>query len=136
LSRARVLLADDNAQVANQIRELLEESFDVVGVVSSGEALETAFETLSPAAVVTDIAMPGEGGLAAARRIMQRHPGTGVVVLSVIDAPPIIRVSFSSGIQGYVVKENAADELVPAVEAAMQGRRYVSATARRALGDV
>lgn len=129
MSRARVLLGDDNALVAAEIRELLEASFDVVGVVSSGEDLETAFETLAPEVVVADIAMPGEGGLVAVQRIRERHPGTRVVLLSVIDASPMIRLGLSLGVQGYVVKDDAGDELVPAVEAALEGRQYLSATA-------
>jgi two-component system, NarL family, invasion response regulator UvrY len=133
VSRARLLLADDNALVADEIRKLLEPSFDVVGVVHSGEALEAAFEALAPEVIVTDIAMPGEGGLVAVRRIRERHPGMRVVLLTVIDASPMIRVGLSAGAQGYVVKEDAADELVPAVEAALEGRRYVSATGRRYL---
>jgi DNA-binding NarL/FixJ family response regulator len=132
MSRARVLLADDNALVAAQIRELLAEAFDVVGVVGSGEALETAFDVLAPAAVVTDVVMPGKGGLAAARQILSRHPGTPVVLLSMISEQPVIRASLAAGVFGYVVKDDAALELVPAVHAALAGQSYVSALARPA----
>jgi DNA-binding NarL/FixJ family response regulator len=135
LPRARILLADDNVGVAAQIRELLAETFDVVGVVNSGEELEAAFERLAPEAVVTDIAMPGEGGLAAVRHIRARHPDIPVVILSVTDARSVIRASIAEGIQGYVVKEDAAEELVLAVEAALQGRGYLSATGRRAFSS-
>lgn len=128
-----MLLADDNAPVAALIRELLEPMFDVVGIVTSGEELEAAFESLTPEVVVTDIAMPGGGGLAAVQRIRERHPGTRVVLLSVIDASSMIRLGLSAGIQGYVVKGDAGDELVPAVEAALEGRRYISAAALRSL---
>ena len=130
LLRVRVLLADDNALVADQIRQLLAETFDVVGVVSSGEDLETAFEALAPQVVVTDVVMPGEGGLLAARRILRRHPGTPIVLLSVIGEAPVIRASLSSGVHGYVVKDDAASELVPAVQAALDGRSYVSSSGR------
>ena len=133
MSRARLLLADDNAQISAQIRGLLEADFEVVGVVSSGEELETAADQLSPEVVVTDIAMPGEGGLVAAQRIQAHHPGTRVVFLTVNDASPMIRLARSLGVLVYVVKEDAADELVPAVQAALEGREYVSATARRNL---
>jgi DNA-binding NarL/FixJ family response regulator len=133
LPRARVLLADDNALIAAQIRRLLEPSFDVVGIVGSGEELEEAFERLAPEVVIADIAMPGEGGLVAVRRIRERHPQTTVVLLTVTDAPPIIRQAFLMGAQGFVVKEDAADELVPAVEKALEGEQYVSAAARRSL---
>lgn len=130
MSRFRVLLADDNALVADQIRELLMEAFEVVGVVSSGEELVTAFEALTPQVVVTDIVMPGEGGLVAARRILGRYPGTPIVLLSVLGDPPLIRASLSSGVHGYVVKDDAANELVAAIHAAIEGRSYVSATGR------
>jgi DNA-binding NarL/FixJ family response regulator len=77
--------------------------------------------------------MPGEGGLAAVRNIQQRHPGTAVVFLSVIAAPSMIQMSLSSGGSGYVVKDDADDELIPAIEAARRGRDYVSSTGRRGL---
>lgn len=133
MPRARVLLADDNALVATQIRELLEASFDVVGVVSSGEELEAAFDALAPEVVVADIVMPGEGGLAAVRHIQERHPGARVVLLSVFDSGPVIRLALSIGVQGFVAKEDAADELVPAIVAALDGTPYVSAVGRRVM---
>jgi DNA-binding NarL/FixJ family response regulator len=133
MARTRVLLADDSAMIAAQIRELLERAYEVVGVVASGEDLESAFEALEPEVVVADIVMPGKGGLAAVRHIQDRHPGTPVVFLSVIAAPSMIRMSLASGHSAYVVKDDAADELVPAIEAAREGRDYVSSTGRRAL---
>jgi two-component system, NarL family, invasion response regulator UvrY len=133
LARTRVLLADDNPLIAAQIREVLEETFAVVGVVSSGEELEEAFEALTPEVVVADIVMPGEGGLAAVQHILARHPHARVVLLSVIDASAMIRTCLAAGIHGYVVKEDAADELPQAVGAAMERREYISAAGRRRL---
>lgn len=123
--------------MAAQIRELLESYFEVVGVVSSGEELESAFETVggTEVVIVTDMVMPGKGGLAAVRRIRERHPGTRVVVLSLLDAPPMIRLGLSVGVLGFVVKEDAADELVPAIEAALKGRQYISTAGRRNLAQ-
>lgn len=132
-ARTRVLLADDNALVAAQLRELLEPAFDVVAVVTSGEALEAAFERLAPEVIIADIAMPGEGGLAAVRHIRARHPGARIVLLSVLDTPPMIRLGLAAGVEGYVVKGDAGDELVPAVAAALAGRQYLSTTGRRNL---
>jgi DNA-binding NarL/FixJ family response regulator len=132
VARTRVLLADDNALIAARIRELLEPAYDVVAVVASGEELEAAFEVLGPEVVVADIVMPGKGGLAAVRQIQDRHPGTPVVFLSVIAAPSMIRISLSRGGSAYVVKDDAGDELIPAIEAAREGRQFVSSTGRRA----
>ena len=130
MPRPRLLLADDNALVAAQIKDLLSPWYDVVGVVSSGEELEAAFEALSPQVIVTDIAMPGGGGLTAVKRIRERHPGTPVVLLTVLDQPPMVRLGLSVGAQGYVVKQDAGEELVEAVRAALEGRQYISSSGR------
>lgn len=128
-SRARVVLADDNVLVAAEMQSLLEQSFEVVAVVKSGEELETAFEALTPDVIVTDIAMPGEGGLAAVRHIRERSPAARVVLLTVLDSQSMIRLGLLAGASAYVVKADAGDELAQAVKAALEGRRYVSATA-------
>lgn len=134
MARPRVLLADDNVVMAARIREMLEPSFDVVGVVTSGEALASAYESLHPEVVITDISMPGIGGLAAIKQIRDRHPQTPIVLLTVHDGPMMIRLGLGQGVQGYVVKEDAGDELVDAVHAALEGRQYLSTTGRRSLG--
>ena len=133
MPRPRVLLAEDNALVATQIKALLETAYDVVGVVGSGEELVLEFERLSPEAIVTDIVMPGGGGLAAVRKIRAAHPGAAVVLLTVLDEPVMIRHGLSTGALGYVVKEDAGDELLPAVQAALEGREFISAAGRRSL---
>jgi DNA-binding NarL/FixJ family response regulator len=128
-----VLLADDNPVFAARIRELLEPDFDIVGVVSTGEELEEVVDQLMPEIVVSDIAMPGAGGLVAARNIHARNPGIPFVLLTVIDASLMIRLALDSGALGYVVKEDAGEELVPALDAALAGKQYVSASGRRSL---
>jgi DNA-binding NarL/FixJ family response regulator len=133
--RPRVLLADDNAQFADRIRELLAPTCDVVGVVTSGEELERAVDTLTPSVVITDIAMPGEGGLVAARNIRARKPELPFILLTVIDAKLMIKLALSSGALGYVVKEDAGEELAQAVEAALAGQSYVSSHGRRSLSQ-
>ena len=131
MTRPTVLLADHNASVAGSIRELLEEAFEGVG--GSSLELESAFERLTPQVVVTDLMMPDESGLVAARHILERRPATRVVFLSVIDAPAMIRASVLEGVHAYVVKEDAADELVPAINAVLDGQTYISTAGRRGL---
>ena len=130
MSRPRVVLADDNGLVAAEILALLAPEFDVIAVVHSGEELEAAYDRLSPQVIVTDIAMPGEGGLVAAKHIRERDPNARVVLLTVITASSMIRLALSVGAYGYVIKDDAGDELVPAVLAALEGRQYVSSAAR------
>jgi DNA-binding NarL/FixJ family response regulator len=83
--------------------------------------------------IVTDIAMPGLDGIAAARKILRRSPSARVVFITVHDDLGIAQRSFSLGALGYVVKGSAGDELIPAIEAALNGRQYVSATLRSKL---
>ena len=130
-----MLLADDNAQFAARIRELLEPTCEVVGVAPSGEELERMVETLTPSVVITDIAMPGEGGLVAARNIRARNPELPFILLTVIDAKLMIQLALASGALGYVVKEDAGEELTQAVESALAGRSYVSSHGRRSLSQ-
>ena len=130
MSRPRVVLADDNGLVAAEIHGLLAPVFDVIAVVHSGEELEAAYDRLSPQVIVTDIAMPGEGGLVATKHIRERDPNARVVLLTVISTSSMIRLALSVGAYGYVIKDDAGDELVPAVLAALEGRQYVSSAAR------
>jgi two-component system NarL family response regulator len=127
------LLADDNELIATEIRRLIEPSFDVIGVLRSGEELEAAYEKHSPDVVVTDIAMPGEGGLTAAKSILDRHPGARIVLLSMIDSATMIRLGLSVGVLGYVLKEDVGEELLQAIKTALKGKPYLSASARRSL---
>lgn len=133
MPRARVLLADDNELITTEVRRLLEPSVEIIGVLRSGEELEAAYDQLTPDVIVTDIAMPGEGGLVAARSILGRHPAARIVFLTVIDSSTMIRLGFSVGALGYVIKEDIGDELLPAIQTALHGERYLSTHARRCL---
>ena len=130
MTRPRVVLADDRASMARQLRALLLPSCDVVEVVSDGAALVAAVDALEPDVIVTDIAMPGVSGMAAARIIRSRHPAARVIFLTIRDEPELIREAAHIGALGYVMKGDAGDELAIAVHAAMAGVQYVSTSAR------
>jgi len=127
LIRARVLLADDHAANAQLLRDLLELEFEVVGAVQNGYALVGAAETLSPDVIVSDIGMPGLDGIEAAKRILYRNPAARIVFVTVHDEPEMVKRSLAIGALGYVLKMVAGEELVPAVRAALNGARHVSA---------
>jgi DNA-binding NarL/FixJ family response regulator len=136
-TRPRVVLAEDHASMAQQLRDLLADEFEVCCLVQDGEALVSAVEARHPAVVVTDIAMPRVDGFQAAERILSAHPDTRIVFVSVRDERAVVRHAFDCGGLGYVVKCDAGDELAAAVHAVLGGSRYVSAHARRATdGDL
>jgi DNA-binding NarL/FixJ family response regulator len=122
----RVLIADDHEDVLDDIRDLLEPEFEVVGAVADGEALLSAVEDLRPDVIVTDISMPRMSGIEAAREIMRRNPSSKIILLTVHKDPALARQGFTAGVLGYVLKMKASRELSRAVYEVFQGNRYVS----------
>ncbi|WP_158543435.1 response regulator [Dyella solisilvae] len=125
MTRATIVLAEDHPPVAEQIRDLLGEEFDVLAVVGHGEALVKAARRLRPDAVVTDISMPGMDGMQAARELKSEQPGLPLVFITVHDDPLLARAALSIG-EGYVLKASAGEELVDALKAVLDHRYFVS----------
>jgi DNA-binding NarL/FixJ family response regulator len=99
-----------------------------VGEASDGiEALDK-IETLHPDIVVLDVTMPRMNGLEACRLIQKRQMGAGLEVLFVTqhDSPQMMREALDAGARGYVVKSNAARDLLEAVEAVSQHRVFTA----------
>jgi DNA-binding NarL/FixJ family response regulator len=134
LMAVRILLVDDHPIVRQGLRTLLEgrSGWEVVGEASDGiEALDKV-ETLQPDVVVLDVTMPRMNGLETCRSIQQKQKTTGLEVLFVTqhDSPHMMREALDAGARGYVVKSNAARDLLEAVEAVSQHRVF-TALARR-----
>jgi len=127
VNRATIILADDHQHIATQLRYLLSETFEVVAVVGDGQALVKAAARLHPDMVVTDISMPGMDGIQAAREMLTRQPMLRIVFITVHEDIALARIAMEVG-QGYVVKASAGDELVEAVNAVLNGGRFVSAS--------
>ena len=130
----RLVLAEDHAAMALQLRSLLAPSFEIVGTVEDGTALVAAVDDPEPDVIVSDISMPRMSGLAAAQAILARHPAVRIVFVTVRDERAVVRAALKSGGRAYVLKCDAGDELVPAVRAVVAGEEYVSTTARAAVG--
>jgi len=125
VKRATLVLAEDHTAIAEQLRELLSEAFDVLAVVAHGAALVNAVHRLRPDVVVTDISMPGMDGMQAARELLAERPGLPVVFLTVHDDVMLARAALSIGM-GYVLKTSAGDELVDAILLALSGNCFLS----------
>ena len=123
--RPRVLLAEDHAETAERLRKLLRADFDVIASVEDGDALVDAAERLSPDVIVTDIAMSGIDGIAAAV-LIRRHDPNARIVFVTVHANHFVEAGLEAGALGYVLKDSAGDELIAAVRAALGGTRYVS----------
>jgi DNA-binding NarL/FixJ family response regulator len=127
LSKVRVLLADDHKQMLEYVRGFLSaDSCEVLGSVSDGQAVVDAAEKLLPDVVVLDVSMPVFNGIEAARRIRAANPLIKIVFLTVDNDPDTCRVALDTGASGYVLKPRLATDLIPAIELARQGRRFLS----------
>jgi len=124
--RARVLVADDHPSMLERIVTLLHHDFSVVGTVQNGEGLVHAEAALQPDVMVVDVCMPGVNGLEATDCIKRRGSRAVVIFLSAHREPEIIEAAWELGALGYVAKTCMAQDLVPAVRAALEGRRYIS----------
>ena len=126
--RIRVLLADDHRLFREALRTVLERECDVVGEAASGEEAVALAARTRPDIVLLDVGMPGVGGLNAAHRLARESPNSKVVILSQHDDEEyVIEAMVDAGAAGYLVKTDAASELLSALRAVAAGRRYLSA---------
>jgi DNA-binding NarL/FixJ family response regulator len=127
--RIRVMLADDHRILREALRSVLATECEVVAEASDGEQAVTMAARIKPQVVVMDIGMPGIGGLAAARRIARETPACKVLMLSQYDDEEyVLEALAEAGASGYVVKTDAAAELLSAVRSVHSGRQYLSPT--------
>lgn len=123
---ATILIADDHTIVKEGLVRILQAHFTVVGAVSDGRLLVEAAERLRPDFVVTDLSMPGLTGIEALRRLKSRRLDTKVIVLTMHADPELAREAIQAGASGFVLKHAAPQELVTAIQEAMQGHVYLT----------
>jgi DNA-binding NarL/FixJ family response regulator len=126
MPKIRVLLADDHTMVAEGLKSLLKDPFDLVGVVHDGRALLKSAEELRPDVIVTDISMPLLNGLDAVRQIRAQRPETRIIILTMHRDTHLAAEAFRAGVSGYLLKVSPGEELVKAVREVAQGRSYVT----------
>ena len=131
----RVLLVDDHPVVRSGYGRLLEQAGDIAIVAEAGSA-EQAYSTFTqhdPDVCVTDLSLPGMGGLELLRRIVAREDRARVLVFSMYDSAQLVRRTLDGGARGFVSKQAAPDDLVAAVRAVHAGQRYLSGNLSRHL---
>jgi DNA-binding NarL/FixJ family response regulator len=126
MHRPRVLLADDHRMVAEGLKSLLHEEFDLVGVVEDGRALIEAAKRHLPDVIVADITMPHLNGLDALAPLQQDNPRVKVVFLTMHREVAYARRAMEAGASGFVLKHSAPNELVVAIRAALAGKTYLT----------
>ena len=124
----RVLVVEDFEDWRRQVRFMIQArtEWQVIAEASDGsEAIQKA-EELKPDLIVVDVGLPKLNGIEAARKIRQLSPSSKIVFLSLNKDLEVVRTALSTGALGYVLKTDARSELLPAMDAVLQGRRYLS----------
>lgn len=125
MRRATVLLADDHAIVLEGLVSLLRNEFSLVGTVADGAGLIEAARHLRPDVIVTDVAMPGMGGLEALRRLKAEPIPVKVIFLTMHADAQLAAEALRAGAAGFVVKHAAGKELIAAIHTALRGGKYL-----------
>ena len=122
----RILVADDHEVVRRGLCALLEAhaGWHICGEAADGRDAVAKTKELNPDILVMDIGMPTLNGLAAADQIMQANPRQRILILTITRSEQVIREVLEVGARGFVLKSDAARDLVNAVEALQQGRTF------------
>jgi DNA-binding NarL/FixJ family response regulator len=127
MRRPTVLLADDHVVFTDGIIRILQERFDVVGTVRDGSLLVEAASRLHPDVIVSDISMPTLSGLEGLRQLKANHIDSRVIFLTMHADAKLAAEAFRLDAKGFVLKQSSGDELVKAIEAVLEGHKYMSA---------
>jgi len=130
LSCSSILVADDFEGWRRQVRSLLRArpEWQVIAEASDGSEAVQQAEELQSDLIVLDIGLPKLNGIEAARRIRQRSPSSKIIFLSQNSNLDVVRAALDTGALGYVCKTDARRELLPAMDAVLRGKQFVSSS--------
>ena len=124
--KPRILLADDHPPLLEAASKLLKPHFDLVGIVTDGVTLVSEALRLRPDVIVTDITMPVVTGINAVIQLRKSWPSAKVVFLTVHSEEEFLKACMAEGASGYVLKSRMKAHLIRAIDAALEGRTYIS----------
>jgi DNA-binding NarL/FixJ family response regulator len=136
MRRATVLLADDHRLFTEGLVHLLNERFRVIGTVREGAAVIEAARRLRPEVIVMDLSMPTMSGLDALRQMNDQGLESKVIVLTMHADARLATEALRAGASGFVLKEASGEELVTAIDAALEGRTYLTTALTRDVLDM
>jgi len=127
MRKVTIVIAEDHPLVRRGIRGMIESQPDleVVGEADNGIEALRLIEELLPDVFVADVAMPGMTGIEVLRHTQRLNPRPRAVFLSLYDNEVYVWSALRNGAMAYIMKHSAADHLVPAIRAAMEGRQYM-----------
>ncbi|MGB1109755.1 MAG: response regulator [Gammaproteobacteria bacterium] len=124
----RIVIADDHAIVRGGLVSLLKETteYEVVGEACTGLQAVDLATRLKPDLALLDLSMPEMSGIEAARRIQERDMGTRIIILSMHADACYVRAAMSAGVDAYLLKQRAFEELNTAIHKVLKGGQYLT----------
>ena len=126
MSRKRILLADDQAEMLDELRSLLGTEYDIVGAVENGEKLVQAARSLKPDLIVSDVSMPVMTGFEAAAKIREAGVASKIIFLTVQSSSSYLKKARALGADGYVLKVYTYEQLPIAISRVLSGIPFFS----------
>lgn len=126
MRKGRVILADNHQNMLGGIRRLLEDAVETVLMVTDVISLNHVLENFSPDIVVADLSLPTSTDTNIAWVFKKNFPLIKIIILSLHDEKSVIDDVMSSGVEGFVSKQRAVIDLIPAIREVLQGRKYIS----------
>jgi DNA-binding NarL/FixJ family response regulator len=124
----RILIVDDHAFVRRGVQTILHPfpKWEFCGEADNGKDAIRLADELKPEVIIMDVSMPGLNGIEATRAIRKTHPEAKIVLLTLHQSPELVRSAFRAGANGYVLKTDAAQELVRALTVVIEEGAYIS----------
>jgi DNA-binding NarL/FixJ family response regulator len=123
-----ILLVDDYPPVRRLVKKIIEATpeLKVVGELDDGRALMKFLQKSSANLVVLDVSMPNMNGLEAAWRVKKEYPDIKVLIVTIHNYKEYLDRALFVGAEGYLLKDEVGDELLPAISSLRQGGTYIS----------
>ena len=128
LNKYKILLADDFPQVRRMIRAIIDGQPDlqVVGECNDGQELLNYLKSKSADLILMDLSMPNLGGFGATLRVKENYPEVKVLILTIHKSKAYFEQAMALGAEGYLLKEEVDEHLLPAINSLRQGGTFIS----------
>jgi two-component system response regulator NreC len=124
----RVLVVDDHAFIRRGVQTILHPfpEWELCGEADNGNDAIRLTQELKPEVIIMDLSMPGLNGIEATRAIRKTHPDVKIVLLTLHESAELVRSAFRAGARGYLLKTDAEQELVKALNVVSGEGTYIS----------
>lgn len=128
MHRAKVLIVDDHPLFRRGLRQVITDDgqFELVGETGDGKAAMQLIKEKKPDIAVLDVKLPGFTGLEIAHQLQAARAVTRVIILTMHNEEALLHRALDNGAMGFVLKENAVEEIIKAIEAVAGGEHYFS----------